>query len=302
MVRPAPEPNINLMQHKDPLPELMIQAPAKINLGLEILRRRADGYHDINTVFAAVGIFDEITLHRRMDGRIICRVEGNPELETGEDNLCVRAAKALREAIADDSHGLDITLLKRIPMGAGLGGGSSDAAAVLAGAARLWELRPERELLHDIAAGLGSDVPFFLLGGFAHAASRGEVLAPVELQLPYGVLLVNPGIHVPTPWAYRAVGRTGEQPATDLTGHLRNAAGNAGLLREHITNDFEEAVFTEHPVLPELKRRLYDAGAVLALMSGSGSTMFGLFSTPQAAELAAPKFSEYWTCATRFVR
>lgn len=290
------------MQHKDPQPELVIQAPAKINLGLEILRRRADGYHDINTVFAAVGIFDEITLHRRADGLITCRVEGDPELEAGEDNLCVRAARALQAASADDSHGLDITLLKRIPMGAGLGGGSSDAAAVLAGAARLWNLRPEQGLLLDIAAGLGSDVPFFLRGGLAQAASRGEILAPVDLEFPYGVLLVNPGIHVPTPWAYRAVGRTGERPATDLVRHLRDAADDAGLLREHITNDFEAAVFAEHPVLPELKRRLYDAGAVLALMSGSGSTMFGLFSTVQAAEQAVPCFSEYWTCATGFIQ
>lgn len=290
------------MQYIDPLPGLVIQAPAKINLGLQILRRRVDGYHDINTIFASVGVFDEITLRRRTDGIISCRVDGNPELEPGENNLCVRAARALRGVAADDTYGLDITLLKRIPMGAGLGGGSSDAAAVLTGAARLWELQPESGLLLDIAAGLGSDVPFFLRGGLAHAASRGEVLTPVDLELPYGVLLVNPGIHVPTPWAYRAVGRTDERQAIDLVGHLGRAAQEPEFLREHIVNDFEEAVFAEHLVLPELKRRLYDAGAMLALMSGSGSTMFGLFTDQQTAERAASGFAEHWTCATSFVR
>lgn len=285
----------------EPTNEIFLRAPAKINLGLEVLRRRPDGYHDINTVFAAVDVFDDILLRPRHDGRITCMVEGSPDLEEGEGNLCVRAALALRRAVGDETLGLDILLIKRIPMGAGLGGGSSDAAAVLRGAIELWGLAPDGDLPDRIAAGLGSDVPFFLYGGMVHATSRGELLTPVDLMLPYVVVLVNPGIHVPTPWAYHAVGCTGERAAGDLIAALRHSSIDPAALRSGITNDFEEGVFPHHPLLPELKERLYDAGALLALMSGSGSTMYGLFADHHAAAGAAGRFREHWTAVARFL-
>lgn len=283
------------------MPELHLKAPAKINLGLEVLRRRTDGYHDISTVFVAVALFDDIVLATRDDDRIVCRVEGNPDLEAGEDNLCVRAARALRSVAMHELPGLDIALTKRIPMGAGLGGGSSDAAAVLLGAARLWGLQPGSLPLTDLAAGLGSDVPFFLHGGIALAGGRGELLHPVELALPWTVLLVNPGIHIPTPWAYKAIGRTGERGASDLVAHLRRGTSEPGSLMSSVVNDFEDGVFSEYPLLQELKERLYDAGAEFALMSGSGSTMFGLFQSHEAAVQAARRFQPYWTATAGFL-
>lgn len=271
-------------------------APAKINLGLEVIRRREDGYHDINTLFLALDICDELILDLRDDGEISLRIEGNPELESGPENLCVRAATALRNHLGCADLGLDIHLTKRIPTGAGLGGGSSDAAATLLGAARLWGASElELQALHELGATLGSDVPFFLMGGMALGASRGEILTPTDLTLPFAVLLVNPGIHLPTPWAYRMVGRTGERPASDLPGLLRAGVERPELLRAAVVNDFEPAIFAEYPLLAELKEDLYGSGALFALMSGSGSTMFGLYSTIKAAEEAANQFKEYWS-------
>lgn len=281
--------------------ELVLAAPAKVNLGLEVLRRRADGFHDINTLFAAVELHDDLHLRSRADGAILCTVEGNPDLPSDRSNLCVRAAEELRLKLGDPALGLDIMLRKRIPIGAGLGGGSSDAAGVLMGAASLWGADPDDAGLPEIAAALGSDVPFFLMGGTARAGSRGEILEPLRVDLPYGVLLVNPGIHIPTPWAYRAVGRSGERSASDLPALLRAGLADPSLLRQGVVNDFEPAIFAAYPVLLELKERLYGRGALFALMSGSGSTMFGLFATEVEAADAATGFPGCWSAVTRFL-
>lgn len=284
------------------MPEVTIQAPAKINLGLEVLRRRNDGFHDINTVFAAVGVFDTITLALRPDREIVMRVEGNRELETGEGNLCVQAARRLRQIAAEELPGLDITLEKRIPMGAGLGGGSSDAAAVLRGAATLWELPADEDEMHRLALGLGSDVPFFLSGAISRASSRGEMLVPLEIDLSgLSILLVNPGIHLPTPWAYKAVGRAGERPASDLAATIRRGLVHPEILRDELVNDFEKGVFAEYPRLAEIKGSLYAAGAIFALMSGSGSTLFGLFRSRKEAQDAAGGFPGCWSAVADFL-
>ncbi|MEP7220073.1 MAG: 4-(cytidine 5'-diphospho)-2-C-methyl-D-erythritol kinase [Bacteroidota bacterium] len=278
---------------------LELRALAKINLGLEVIRRRPDGYHDINTIFAAVDLHDTISLRPRADGDIHCRVEGNDSLASDRNNLCVRAAEALRRATGC-LHGLDILLRKRIPMGAGLGGGSSDAATVLKGAAAIWEINPGHKILHELAVGLGSDVPFFLGAPLAVAGSRGEELRGLEMNLPHAILLVNPGIHVATPWAYGAINRTSERPASDLTKILQRVFDDPALLAGKLVNDFEPAVFAEHPGLRMLKERLYGSGAFFALMSGTGSTMFGLFHRTEDALRAATSFPDCWHAVTRF--
>lgn len=284
-------------------PFLLLDAPAKINLGLEVLRRRPDGYHDINTLFAAIDLFDRITLRPRKDSAILCTVPSHPRLETDPANLCVRAANLLRERAGRDVEGLDIRLEKHIPIGAGLGGGSSDAAAVLRGAARLWgmDLQAKSGEWTELASRLGSDVPFFLLGGMALGTSRGEVLAPVDLSLPFHLLLLLPGIHVATPWAYKSVGRTGERPASDLIASLRNGIADPSMLRGSLVNDFEAPVFAAHPLLGELKERLYRAGALYASMSGSGSTLFGLFHDRKEALHAASAFKNIRSVVARFL-
>lgn len=282
--------------------ELQLSAPAKINLGLEILRRREDGYHDINTIFAAIDLCDEITLRLRDDETITCTVKGNDALqrEPMGENLCVKAARAAREHLGED-RGLEIVLRKRIPTGAGLGGGSSDAATVLRGALQVWNQIIDEEALCGIAASLGSDVPFFLHGGVAHGSSRGERLTPVEISLPWHVLIVNPGIHIPTPWAYREVGRADQRAESDLVSLLRKGLRTPGSMRGRLVNDFEEPVFAAYPEIGEIRERLYSNGAFFALMSGSGSTVFGLFENRREAGKAKEKFGKYWSAVVGFV-
>ena len=277
---------------------ITLTAPAKINLGLEVLRRRADGYHDLNTVFAALAFGDTVTLTARDDDRITCTMLLS-NIPADGTNLAVRAAQALR-ASREVQYGLDIVIEKRIPAGAGLGGGSSDAAAVLMGAPTVWAeagvngtWNPSE--IADIALSLGSDVPFFLRGGMALAGSRGEVLTPVDLDLPFSVLLVNPGVHVPTPMAFASLERVGERRATDLVAALRSGVNDAVAMRHSVVNDFELAIFAMHPELELLKDKLYETGAHFALMSGSGSTLYGLFRSTEEATRAQREFGGFWT-------
>lgn len=279
---------------------LTVQAPAKINLGLEILRRRPDGYHDLNTIFAPLTLFDTITLSLRSDTQLTLQIVGNDTLSASNDNLCLKAARLLRQTIGLQMPGIDIHLTKRIPTGGGLGGGSADAAAVLVGASQLWGEQIPADTLHQIGLMLGSDVPFFLNGGVAHAAGRGENLTPYSITLPWFVLLVNPGIHVATPWAFRAINRTTERAATDLIGLLQKGVINPATLRDRMVNDFEEVVMLEYPIIRQIKKRLYDAGATFALMSGSGATLFALFAAQEDATAASTQFPEYWTVVARF--
>lgn len=280
--------------------ELRLRAPAKINPALEVLHRRSDGYHEINTLFAAIDLADEIILRPNDDGVIRCRVVGNDVLEAEADNLCVRAAELVRR-----SHGLtdgvDIELVKNIPVGAGLGGGSSDAAAVLYGVETLWGVRSAEQQRCRMALALGSDVPFFLSGGIAHATGQGEILQPLEISLPFDILLVNAGIHIPTPWAYSAIARSTPRAPTDIVEALRRGIDNPELLQQGLVNDFEPAIFAAYPLLASIKARLYEAGATFALMSGSGSTIFGLFPAGQGASDAAASFTGEWRAPARFL-
>ena len=279
----------------------IVEAPAKINLGLEVIRQRDDWYHDINTLFATINLCDEIELRARDDGAITCAVEGNDALrdEPLKRNLCVKAAQALREEFMLTS-GIDITLHKHIPTGAGLGGGSSDAAALLRGAVQLWKKSIEEERLLEIAASLGSDVPFLIRGGVAHGSSRGEMLERFEVELPWHCLIINPGIHIPTSWAYRQVKRTMERRASDLVALLRQGLRDSLSMRRHFANDFEPPVFAAYPEIGAIKEKLYHYGALFALMSGSGSTVFGLFETRAGAEKAEVAFGDYWRRIVRF--
>ncbi len=278
-----------------------VRAPAKINLGLEVLRRRDDGYHDINTVFATLDFGDDLLLRWRHDGRVVCGVEGDDGLEADERNLAVRAAMLLGRLVGTDAPGVEIVLRKRIPVGAGLGGGSSDAAAVLRALPRLWQVDVPANSLHSIALELGSDVPFFLHGGFARATSRGERLEPLHLRLPWTVLLVNPGIHVPTGWAYSTLGIRPDRVASDFVAALRQGLVEPATLSGALSNDFERSIFAAHPRLAALKREIASLGALFTSMSGSGATMYGLFDTPDAAAHAASSLGdERWVRVCRF--
>lgn len=281
---------------------LTVCAPAKINLGLEVLRRRADGFHELNTLFATVNVADTLLLLPNREGEIACRVEGNRALAAEPDNLVLRAARLLRERHGSPDLGARIDLYKEIPAGAGLGGGSSDAAATLLGLRTLWNLSATNGDLLDLAATLGSDVPFFIGGGLALGSGRGEILQPIPVDLPgWWVVLVNPGVHVPTPWAFRALDRQGERAPSDLRAALLAGVAAPESLRARLVNDFEQPVFAAHPQLAEIRNELYQQGAQLALMSGSGSTLFGLFTNRTKAERAAAQFGSFWCRAAEML-
>ncbi len=266
------------------------RAYGKINLGLRILRKRSDGYHDIETVFHQIDVFDELSF--RLHESDILLTTTSPDLPTDKTNLCVRAAYLLRD-LTGIQEGVEISLKKNIPMGAGLGGGSADAAATLLTLTRLWNLEISPEELHSLAAGLGSDVPFFLVGNTAYATSRGERLEPMMVRLPYWIVLVTPAVHVSTAWAYKML-RRDEQPLP-LAGFksvLLDHAGDHELLSRTLINDFEEVVFEIHPEIRSIKEIMLEAGAEIALLSGSGSSVFALTKSESVAARLASRLDQ----------
>ena len=264
------------------LPNTPLRAYAKINLGLRVTGRRSDGYHDIETVFHRIDLFDEITLARASE----VRVESTDPAAPGDaTNVCHKAARLLQEHFGETS-GVRCRVSKRIPVGAGLGGGSADAAVLLRNLPALWgrELSPAQEL--SLALQLGSDVPYFLGSGSAYAKGRGELLENFPLQCPFAICVCYPNIRLSTSWAYSVVTpRDGRTP--DLRSIVQAGMTDPSLLRKSLINDFEEEVMALHPVIGEVKSSLLGAGSVFASMSGSGSSVYGLFPDLRGAEDAA---------------
>lgn len=263
------------------------RAFAKINLGLRILGRRPDGYHDIETVFHRIDIFDEIFATDSPSIDVEC---SDPSL-AGEANLCFTAARLTAEKFKVD-RGVRLTIRKNIPVGAGLGGGSTDAATALRLLNVFWGLDLPAGVLRDIALRLGSDVPFFLGDESAYATSRGEVLSYFPLSLPYAVVVVFPGVPVSTAAAYGAVRLRKHTDAGNLRTVLEDNLREPGRLRELLTNDFEEYVYRTYPEIASVRDGLASLGAAVSLLSGSGSSVFGLFPDPDTARTAQRRFSE----------
>lgn len=260
-------------------------AYAKINLGLRILARRVDGYHDIETVFRRIDWTDDLTI-RSSESGIMLRTD-DPTLPTDERNLCVRAVHVFRAHTGWDG-GVVIDLHKRIPAGAGLGGGSADAAAVLTALARIAGTDPDIRVLHPMARELGADVPFFLGGETAHATGIGEILTPVTLHIPDSILVVTPPISISTAWAYSALQGPFPRTTISLLEVLHSWQGqfDPSQATTLLPNDFEEVVFAREPILRAMKGDLLHFGARWASMSGSGSSLFGFFSSDEQARLA----------------
>ncbi|HLX13517.1 MAG TPA: 4-(cytidine 5'-diphospho)-2-C-methyl-D-erythritol kinase [Bacteroidota bacterium] len=258
-------------------------APAKINLGIRVLRKRPDGYHDIETVFYRIGIFDEITLEEANTIEFSCDSPGVPSDET---NLCVRAARLVQERFAIGG-GARITLQKMIPIGAGLGGGSSDAASTLLGLVKLWGISATRKDLHTLAVKLGADVPYFLNEGAAQGTGRGEVLEYFDLKMPYSIVVVYPRVHISTAWAYANVKPSEGPYPHSLKQIVTENLSDPRILMNLLRNDFEPVVLRNYPIVAEVKRELHLAGAVFTQLSGSGSAVFGLFTDNREAETCA---------------
>jgi 4-diphosphocytidyl-2-C-methyl-D-erythritol kinase len=265
-----------------------VKAYAKINLGLHIVGKRQDGFHNIETVFHRINLFDEINIENSFDISISCT---DITIPSDNNNLCWKAAELLRKELGV-AKGVRIGITKNIPTGAGLGGGSSDAAAVLLALPLLWEIDVKRPIIENLALRLGSDVPFFLQNSSAYAEGRGEVLKTIDLALPYWIVLIHPNIHLSTPWAYNRLAekRNGLFPVRPNMAEQFSADPIRAVLESE--NDFEEIVFEEHPKIEKIKKQLKDLGAAVSLMSGSGSSMFGLFIDKSTALSAAEFFKK----------
>ncbi len=262
------------------------KAYGKINLGLRVLERRPDGYHNIETVFHRVDLFDELTFESSDCIEVVSTDAAAPG---GEANLCHRAASLLHETTGC-RKGVRISLTKRIPVGAGLGGGSSDAAVVLQELPRFWDAEVDPARITGLALRLGSDVPYFLGVSSALAYGRGEILEYFLLDVPFTVLLCCPEVRVSTSWAYRQVVPRAADGRTDLKSLLLRGMKDPRLLREEIVNDFERAVCSAYPEVSRIKERMLAEGAVFASMSGSGSAVYGLFENSSSAAESADRF------------
>jgi len=256
------------------------RAAAKINLCLHVLGRRNDGYHELAMLMQQVGLYDRvtITLRDRPGVEVVCP---GLDLGSGEENIAARAARMVLEK-AGGGCGAVVAIEKRIPVAAGLGGGSSDAATVLRGLNQMLQAGISVPELMAMGVRLGADVPFFLLGSAAWATGIGECLRPVEDLPPVWYLLVNPNIPVSTAWVFRNLGLTSPGQAAKLREFPRDTGDLVRLLH----NDLEAVTCRRFPVIEEMKMKLLSAGALGALMSGSGATVFGLFDSESAAREA----------------
>ena len=258
----------------------MIQfSPCKINLGLSILEKRADGFHALETVFYPVALDDIVEI---VPAKLFAFSHTGISIPgDASNNLCVKAFHLLK---ADYPHigDVKIHLHKNIPMGAGLGGGSADGTTVLILLNRLFELKLTQKQLLDYAARLGSDCPFFIFNEACHATGRGEILNPISIDLSnYTIVLIHPGIHIATPWAFQQL-----SPCIKEKTIAEIIKQPIETWKAELINDFESPVFKAHPTLEDLKNNLYEQGAIYASMSGSGSSLFGIF--PKGTKIESP--------------
>jgi 4-diphosphocytidyl-2-C-methyl-D-erythritol kinase len=253
----------------------MISYPnAKINLGLNIIRKREDGFHDIESVFYPVPWKDilEIVPEKSGKGSVAFTSTGIEIPSNGKENLCERVYHLMHDEFNLPS--VKIHLHKMVPIGAGIGGGSADAAQTAVMLNEMFDLGLSEEKLEEIVAKVGSDCPFFIRNRPAYVTGRGEQLKPFDLDLTgMWMVLVNPNIHVGTAEAYSGI--SPQEPECSLKDELMKEVSEWS---DCVKNDFESSVFSKYPVIRELKEQLYDDGAEYASMTGSGSTVFGIFS------------------------
>jgi 4-diphosphocytidyl-2-C-methyl-D-erythritol kinase len=280
---------------------VLVPAYAKVNLCLDVLGQRTDGYHELRTIFQTITLHDTLALEVAQNAKMDLRIVGNSALagEPGRDNLVYRALDELRRELRF-KEGLRAILTKRIPVGRGLGGGSSDAAAALIAFLRLTGKRMDAARLIQIASGLGADVPFFLRGGRALGIGRGDEIYPLPDVARRSVLVISPGnLAVPTRDAYQWLARrlTKRQDPTKLWQFCTLCWSPQG---DALSNDFEAAVFPRYPRLVAIKRDLLRQGAAGASLAGSGSAVFGIFRNPAKARRAARAFpkDQVFVCST----
>ena len=259
---------------------MRLQAFAKINLDLRVLGRRDDGYHEIRTILQTIDWTDELHIEPAE------RFEFVPHgIEGGEDNLVVKAVRAF-EAVTGQPVRARIELFKRIPAGAGLGGGSADAAVTFLGLKRLLGREIPQQVLLEALGSIGSDVPFFVYGGKALGTGRGEAIAPLDDDVDYALLVVVPPIHIATREAYSWLTMTDKSNIIS-----RFSAQSASGSEDGLRNDFESVVFPRCPLLRTIRDELLESGAARAALSGTGSAVFGTFGSREDARVAATRLA-----------
>ena len=270
--------------------EIVVKSPAKINIGLNIISKREDGFHNLETIFYPLNLFDEIKFTRSDKFSFNSNDEN---LNKESTNLIIRAKELL-----ENEFGIpilaDIFLNKNIPIGAGLGGGSSNAASTLITLIKLFDLKIEKSHLSNLALKLGSDVPYFLNPVPCYAESRGEILVPIKLKLDKYLLVVNPGIHVATKWAFGLI--KPKMPAYSLKSLISKSEMEIEEVMRLASNDFEKIVFGHFPEIKEIKGRMLHLGAKHSMMTGTGSTVWALFEDKEAAN----QTEQYFKCKNYF--
>lgn len=276
---------------------ISIESPAKINLWLEVLRKRLDGYHDVSSLMLPIAVRDHIEVELCSDVGVWLSCD-DPQLPHDERNLAWRAAELFLRTVPS-GKGVRLRLRKKIPVAAGLGGGSSNAGSVLTALNLLHGEPLGKEQLHALAAGIGADVPFFLHGRPALATGIGDLLQEVSGVPEYPLVLINPPLKVSTAWVYRSLQLTRGTAHIKLRAFLDRPWELSSVMR----NDLERVTLLEYPILATMKEWLAEHGAAGALMSGSGPTLFGVFTDPdhaaQTGELARNKWADCWVTVTR---
>lgn len=271
---------------------LTLPSFAKINWFFTVLGKRPDSYHEIRTVLQSISLHDELTFRVREDDQIVFKCDDS-SIPSDETNLVVRAANALRVSV-NGSFGVELELKKTIPSQAGLGGGSSNAAITLLGLNHLWQTDLKPQELHEIGAGLGADVPFFLLGGRVLGEGVGTDLSPLDDVPKQFLIVITPAVSVSTPVAYaslKAPSLTSQKSISILSSSFAERDFGDSL-QTTLHNDFERVIFEIEPEISRAKQALVDAGARGALLAGSGSSVFGVFDNVDARERAQRALSE----------
>jgi 4-diphosphocytidyl-2-C-methyl-D-erythritol kinase len=261
---------------------LRLKSPAKVNLRLEILRKREDGYHELRTILQKIDLHDTLDVKLKKEKGIFITTE-HPDLPLGKKNLVYRAAEMILKK-SEYKGGLHIDIRKEIPLGAGLGGGSANAATTMKALNQLLEIGLSTKELMKMGVGIGADVPFFFLGGAAIATGIGERLKKIELPDLWYVL-INPKFEVSTRWAYQNFILTKRHFHFNVQGLVKTPEGISHLL----WNDLEGVVSHKYPQIEGMKKMLFSVGALGAMMTGSGPTVFGVFSGKGEAEKAFRK-------------
>lgn len=272
---------------------LTLKAPAKVNYLLDVIRKRPDGYHELRMIMQRVNLCDEITI-KLTDTPELTTTCGKKGVPDGPGNIAWKAARTMLD-LAGSGQGAEITVTKNIPVAAGLGGGSSDAATVLMGMNELLGLNLSDQRLMEIGLKLGADVPFFIFKQTALAEGVGEQLKAMPEMPKLWVLLVNPGVHVSTAWVYQNLKLTDSRELAKLPEFFGSISDVCSIM----SNDLETVTIPEFPVIAEIKERLLKAGATASMMSGSGPTVFGLFTEQEKAQAAQEEItrSEGWFAA-----